>query len=296
MRKLILTLALLTGAAYAADGSRENAFRRNLAEGAAFLKEGSKSTQARALGRFREALKLKPDSAEAYYWISLTFYDYENYNLAASNAEKATFLDPELGDAWLLWGQCLMCLGKWEDAKEKLEKAHRLAPNNPLAAFNLARCYYHGFGNSQVALNLFRKVIDLSRSGNLPWLEDLATQARVYIGCCYLSKDMPEAAIVSFKDALHYSPTHLEARFRLGLAYRRAGRFEEAEKMWRAVLAAEPAHFETYLQLGHMYIADLPDADLSALHLKRFLQFAPENHPWRERVKKYLDGQGKKEG
>jgi len=270
------------------EESEEMEFRRNLAEGAAFLEKGPESAP-RALGRFRVALKMRPDSAEAYYWIGLTYSDLGNFDMAAKNAEKATLCDRKLAKAWLLWGQSLMYLARWEEAKAQLDQAHHLADDDPLVSFNLARCYYHGFGNMNDALYLFRETVkrleDSHRSGRRA---RIYAQAKLYIGSCCLAKDMVLAAIGAFRDVVEMEPDNLDARYRLGVAYRLNDRVAEAETTLFSVVKQNPRHCEATLQLGHLYVVDRPNRRLAEHYLKAFLVLAPAEHPWRERVEQYL--------
>jgi tetratricopeptide (TPR) repeat protein len=177
-------LGLAAGESPAPAESEELVFRRKLAEGATFLEQATKSSRARALGCFKTALKMRPESAEAYYWIGLTYADLANHDFAARHAEKATLCDRNLAKAWLLWGQSLMVLRQWDEAKAKLDKANELAPGDPLASFDLARCYYHGYNNMNDALYLFKETVRrIGEPRRAARLREVYVQAKLYQGC-----------------------------------------------------------------------------------------------------------------
>lgn len=280
-----IILTVLPNQAITAETRSADAdYIRDLREGAELLRQGN---HARAIGRFKFAMKHKPESADAYYWLALAFSDLGHYSDAAEKAEKAVLADDKMADAWQLWGQCLLYRREWQAAKEKLDKAHVLDPNNPLIKFNIGRCYYHGLENMGMALHFFKKVLEIESHPRVENIEKIHAQARLYAGSCYLAKDMPLAAIASFKAVRKINPQSIEALFQLGLAYRAAGMFADAAKTLQEVVTHKPMHYEAHLQLGHIYLKDLPDPEQARLHLSRFWKYAPKDHPWRDRVYEY---------
>lgn len=287
----VLCLLCAVTACGADAQSPDEQYYLNLREGVALLKQ---KNHARAMARFKFAKKFRPESSEIYYWIGLTFSEMANYRSALTFAEKATVLNPEDADGWLLWGQCLLYLQQWKEAKVKLDRAHRLAPKHPLVVFNIGRCYYHGLDNKAMALDFFRKVLKLPKHPKVSNQKALQTQTLMYAGCCYQAKDLPQAAIRVFQQALKLDPGLTEAYFRLGIAYRSTGKSADALKMFQETVQRNPDHYEAHLQLGHIYLMDLPDPELSRIHLERFYKKAPRDHAWRERVYNYYAEQAKK--
>ncbi len=282
---LLLATGLLCGSTGAAEKREDTAYARNLAEGAAFLAQGR---LPQALGRFKVARKLRPGDADAYYWLGLTWSELEDYPQAAKHAEKATILaNDRSAQAFLLWGQSLLYMHDWAQAREKLEKAFRLAPDNHLVTFNLGRCYFFGLNDSHTALKFFRKTLDLNPK---------FAPARLYAGCCYRALDIPAPAITAFQQVLTWAPDNLEARFQLAFALRQAGRPGEAEEAFRHVIERqgqgtpndERLRAEAHLQLGHLYLTELPNREAAMLHLNKFLATAAPDHPAREEVEIYL--------
>jgi len=291
LRALLLVWIALSPALVAGEAAKagEEVFRRHLAAGAKSLALGTKEGQANALAEFKEARKLRPESAEAHYWIGLTYSDYQNFAEAAAYADQAVALDSRYAPAWLLWGQCLLYQHEWKEAKEKLEQAHRLDPQNPLVVFNRARCLFHGFDNRADALELFKEALRLEPLQPSAAIAPVFVQVRIYIGCCYLDKDMP-AASIAFREALRRDPRNAEARVRYAVAVRKDGRPDTAEKELKLVLERNPRHVEALLQLGHLYATDLPDREQARLILERFLEAAPADHPQLEPARAWLAG------
>ncbi len=250
-----------------------------------FIYEGSrllaKNEKARALARFKSALKLDPENAACYFWIGLSYSDLQNYGIAAKNAEAAVSLDPKLSDAWLLWGQSLMYEEKYADAVQKLAKAFRLNPDNYLAAYNIGRCYYYGFeGKKKVlARKFFRKAWELN---------DKFVPSRYYQGLCELDENLLPLAVVSFNWVIENDPNNIPARFDLAATYRKDSHVDRAEKELLNILAINPELYEAHLQLGHIYMIDKPSRKKALYHLNRFVELAPTDHEWMGKVKALL--------
>lgn len=285
-----MSIGILIGAGapglLAAEGEADIEFRYRtlIREGAEFLKqENTDESLARALARFNSALTLKSDSAEARYWIALVYSQMENYGQAAQQAEHAVLLDKRMVEAWLLWGQCLLREGKYEEAVEKLQTAFRLAPRNSLAAFNLGLAHYYMHPRTQKSLrdahDFFRRALELNPRYN---------PARLMLGICQLEIGMHTLAIVTLLHVTEEEPDNLDAHFHLGVAYRKENRFDEAEQAFRRVLQLDSLHVESHLQLGHLYLEDKPNRQRAIQHLRLFVHAAPDSHAWKERVVTYL--------
>lgn len=290
MLLVLVSACLLTGAgstclsAAEGDGDAEFRYRTLIREGAEFLKqENTDESLARALARFNSALTLKSESAEARYWIALVYSQMENYGQAAQQAEHAVLLDKRMVEAWLLWGQCLLREGKYEEAIEKLQTAFRLAPRNSLAAFNLGLAHYYMHPRTQKSLrdahDFFRRALELNPRYH---------PARLMHGICQLEIGMHTLAIVTLLKVTEDDPENIDAHFHLGIAYRKENRFDEAERSFRRALQLDPLHAESHLQLGHLYLQDMPSRQRALQHLKLFVHAAPDTHTWKERVVSYL--------
>lgn len=266
-------------------------YQMDLHKGAQFLREGQ---HARALARFKLAREARPEAAGAYYWIALTYSEMRNYELAASNAEKATITDRNLVEAWLLLGQSQMFLRQWDEARLNLEQAHRLDSNNPLILFNLGRCYFHGFDQKKAALRFFRDAMNVGAHSSVTNQNAVKLQAQMYLGECYLKQDMPEAAITNFLAVIKADPHQTEARFRLAMAYLAADRKAEATETLHQVVKLDDQHYEAHLQLGYLYLKFIPDEKSARFHLERFYTLAPRDHPWRAKVYDYYAQLAKK--
>ncbi len=294
---LFLGRSFRTAAAEITDDAK---YQADLDEGIALLKAGSRDDLSRAIAKFKSALKTRPESAEAYYWIALAYSDQNNFLRAADNAKDATIYDDRFADAWLLWGQVLLYQKNWGDALEKLETAARLDPDNPITQYNLGRCHYHGFGNADAALPKFRSVWQMSQAlrRDNPEAANLLIQARLYMGYCEFDRQRWDNAINAFRDVLAEQGNHYDAALRLAVCYRNLGRASECERILQSMLRVippdTPANIrmlaEVNLQLADLYLKDptLKNRIFSLTHLRGFVDLANEAHAMYNPAKEYL--------
>lgn len=285
----------------------ERKFRADISEGVALLKAGGRDNTTRAIARFKSALRVRKESAEAYYWIGLTYSDQGNYMRAAENAKEATAYDDQMAEAWLLWGQSLMYQRDWDQALEKLETAYRLAPDDPLVLFDLGRVYYHGKSNPDLALPKFRAVWDKGQRlrRERPELMPIVVQSRLYIGYCEQDRGKVESAINAFRDVLSEMPNNHEAMLRLAIAYRDANRPADAVRVLNEIIESLEGKSgssrylaEAHVQLGSLYLSvpGLRNRTFALASLKRFVELNPEGHPMLPAAKQFLVENDLKEG
>ncbi|MDR1613336.1 MAG: tetratricopeptide repeat protein [Planctomycetota bacterium] len=301
----ILILALFLRAAAGLSPALESGddagkYRAYMDEGIGILLEGLRDEDGRAIARFKAALRLRPESAEAYYWIALVYSDQNKYARAADNAKDATIYDDRFADAWLLWGQSLLYQGEWSAALEKLEIAARLDPENPLIQFNLGRVHYHGFNNPDSALPKFRAVWQMSQRlrREHPEAVPLLVQARLYMGYCESDRGRWENAINAFRDVLADAGSNYDAALRLAIAYRNSGRPSECQQILLNLVNVIPmdspanrrTQAETHLQLADLYLKEIAfrNRELALEHLQAFVRLVGGAHPMLAVAREYL--------
>lgn len=299
---LAITFAVAkTTSVPAGETADDYKYQADIDEGIGLLKSGSRDDLSRAIAKFKSALKIKPESAEAYYWIALAYSDQNNYLRAADNAKDATIYDDRFADAWLLWGQVLLYQKEWNEALVKLDTAARLDPDNPVIQFNLGRVHYHGFSNPDAALPKFRAVWQKSQAlrRDNPDAAPLVLQSRLYMGYCEFDRKRWDNAINAFRDVLAEQGNHYEAALRLAICYRNLNRASECERilqsMLRVIQPDSPGNLrmlaEANLQLADLYLKDpnLKNRMFALTHLRGFVDLtAVDGHPLLDTAREYL--------
>ena len=297
--------AIVTAAGFsplpAGETAEDYKYLSDINEGIGLLKAGGRDDLSRAIAKFKSALKTRPESAEAYYWIALAYSDQNNYLRAADNAKDATIYDDRFADAWSLWGQVLLYQKEWADALAKLDTAARLDPENAIIQFNLGRVHYHGFANPDAALPKFRTVWQKSQAlrRDDPNAGALLLQSRLYMGYCEFDRKRWENAINAFRDVLADQGNHYDAALRLAIAYRNLNRSTDCERILQSMLRViQPDSAvnlrmlaEANLQLADLYLKDpnLKNQMFALTHLRAFADLvAADGHPMIEPAREYL--------
>lgn len=312
--RAILFAAVLFVSAQAAAATPEDElkYRADLEEGISMLKTGVREEIQRAIARLKNALKVNPESAEAYFWLALAQSDLGLYAQAAQSARDATVYDDRLAEAWSLWGQALLYQRAWEDAQQKLETAQRLLPDDPIVHYNLGRVYYHGRKDYSSALAQFRSAWQKSQSmrRDNPDFSALGVNSRMYMGLCEYERGLESGkdtyfnnAINAFLDVLKEQPDNYEVAMRLALAYRKNSRTAESETLLRNLYQIleqpgpnaernRPLLAEVNLQLADIYMKDPAQRNplFAQSHLREFVRLIGDsNHPALEPARAYLE-------
>jgi Flp pilus assembly protein TadD len=212
--------------------------------GVAFTDEGKLDE---AIRRFQEALRLKPDDAEAHKSLGLALGRRGQIEEAMGQYQEALRLKPDDAEAHNNLGNALALKGQTDEAIRELQEALRLnqqgscleseqaeAHNNLGIAFALKGQTAEAIRQFQAALRL--KPNNIEAHYNLGRALDLAGQT--------------DEAIRQFQATLRLKPDYAEAHNNLGLALGRKGQLAEAISQYREALRLKPAHAEAHNNLG----------------------------------------------
>ena len=174
---------------------------------------------ADVLAEFREALRLRPDFAEAHNNVGLVLAQNGEDEKAIAEFREAVRIHPDYADAQANLGAALM-LSADEEAIAHLEKAVSLDPTLIKAQFNLAEAYAnspsHGTAKEMEQL---RKIISIAPDFG---------RAHLALGKALLRDGKISDAITELREATRLEPTSGEAHYQLGLALSRNHEQEEA--------------------------------------------------------------------
>jgi tetratricopeptide (TPR) repeat protein len=110
-----------------------------------------------------QLIKIQPDTALNYILKGQTLYAMEKYEEAFISFDRATSLDPKRPDVWGMKAGALAKTGKFDDAIVAINKGIELAPNEPVFIYNRA-CIYCLKGDKANALSDLKKAISMNPS------------------------------------------------------------------------------------------------------------------------------------
>jgi TolB-like protein/Flp pilus assembly protein TadD len=151
---------------------------------------GSKYDYLRAAEEFREALRLQPQNAIAWDYLSwaLAYQQPPDGLEAEKAAREAIRLEPLRFIASYHLGRALYLQGRYDEARVAFEKARELSPTSTIPLLGLAQLYL-AQGNSERAVGLLEKV-NLKAGTALFWL-----------ACAYSAHGDRDKALATMKRA-----------------------------------------------------------------------------------------------
>jgi len=153
----VLLMAALGAAAAGAEDKDEKLWRhRNL--GKAFYE--NPATQYEAVGEFKKALELAPDSARERINYGLSLMRAGKVDEGIAELEKAQKQDPSIPHTWFNLGIAYKNASRYADAIVQLEKMVELVPDEAISHYNLG-VLYKLEGQNEKALHHFERAAEL---------------------------------------------------------------------------------------------------------------------------------------
>ena len=183
-----------------------------------------------AILAFEKVISIKPDHAEAYCNMGITFYYQGFLNEAILAFKKAISLNSNYVEAYNNLGNSLKDQGKLDDAIKAYEKSILLRPNYAHAYYNMGIAY-QDHGELTKAIKAFNKSI-LLKPGY--------AEAYSNLGNTLQELGELDEAIEACNKALLINPNYVEALNNLGVALRGQGNLDEAVKVFNKAIALKP--------------------------------------------------------
>lgn len=158
---------------------------------------------------------------------------------AMEHLNHALEYQPDNSTFWNLQADCLLELGKWEDAVVGLHKSLRSAPGDAETIYRLGSIFlFHGeYGE---ALNCFSGCCKLKPYNPDYW--EMHAEMLIKLG-------QLTAAGECFKKSLRYGG-NIHVNTRLAYCYARTGKLNKAKRLLQKVLKYEPDDYEALCNLG----------------------------------------------
>ncbi|AXE61829.1 tetratricopeptide repeat protein [Candidatus Thioglobus sp. NP1] len=221
-----------------------------------------------AITSYREALRIKPDYADAYYNMGIAFKDKGDLESAIESYKEALKIKPNYAAAHYNIGNVLKNRGDLESAIDSYKEALKINPDYAEAYFNIGNILKNQ-DDLELAIESYKKALKIKPN-----------YADAYYNLGIALKDVGdlEAAIESYKSSLNIEPKSYDAYFNMGIALNDVGDLEEAIVSYKEALKIKPDYAEAYYQIGVSLKGkgDLEDAIAS---YKKALKIKPKNAP-----------------
>jgi serine/threonine protein kinase/tetratricopeptide (TPR) repeat protein len=196
---------------------------------------------AEAVTALQRAIAFKPDYAEAHNSLGTAFHDAARPDEAIAEFREAIRLKNNYAEA-----HCNICLslldkGRVEEAIAECRKALRIAPKFAGAHCNLGSAL-KAKGQLDEAIIEYHEALRLKK--------DYA-EAHLNLGLALYAKGQLDEAIAEFREALGIKKDYGKAHCNLGIALRAKGRAEEAIAELREAIRINPELAEAHNSLGN---------------------------------------------
>ena len=194
-----------------------------------------------ALAEFQQALRLDRNYVPALVQLGNLLSSHQRFFVAYRLLQRAEGVAPESAEVQALLGRCLFRLKKYNEAREALRRALSLNPDLSEPHLLLA-----SIESRRGRLLDARQHIETFLRGARG---TSAAQARRQLAHISFEMKDYEAALDIYAELLRADPLQMDIQTEIARTLVAAGRYEEAENAFRAVLERNPADQEVLLGL-----------------------------------------------
>ena len=202
---------------------------------------------AGAESRFARVAQMKPNWVAGHFELGRVRLDMGRPDLALADFQAATALDGKHVRSWNGVGMALQSLQRLDEAMRTFSFVLSLAPQDPMAHFNLGRLY-NLKGDPKRALEHAQVSARFNPGHVETWL---------LLGDLHRGQREFEPARVAYATAVQNAPNHARAKNALAELLAETGRYDEARQVYRDVWNADPGSLKAALGanllLPHVY-------------------------------------------
>ena len=193
-----------------------------------------------AIKCFEEAVKLKPNFADANYNLGLTLQDLNQLDAAIESYQATLDLQKSYFKAHNNLGIIYKELGQMGDAVKSYKKAIDLQPNFAEAHNNLGTTLQE-MGQLDEAANCYERALVIQPD---------YIEVHNNLGNAFNLLGQTDEALNSYKQALSINPDYADAHNNLGIIHHEMGQLDEAIKCYEKTIAINPENAEAHNNLG----------------------------------------------
>jgi protein O-GlcNAc transferase len=211
-----------------------------------------------AVESYQQALRLKPDYAEAHYNLGNVFLQQGKLDAAIDAYQQALKIKPEISEAHNNLGTVLQKQGKLDAAVESYQQALSLKPDYAEAHYNLGNVFLQQ-GKLDAALKAYQQTLKI-KPNNAHAHHNLANALKL--------QGKLDAAVESYQQAISLNPNYAEVHQNLGNTLYEQANLEAAIESYHQALRLNPGFAPAKFGI---VIAQLPIiySSLAEINIKR---------------------------
>ncbi len=190
---------------------------------------------------YEQAIRLKPDYAEAHFNLGLLWRDLGRVERAVACVERTAILRPDVPAVQFELGQLYLAQQRWVEAERVYERLSRKTPVDLDAYVNLAVARQEQ-GKFAEAAAAYRQVLEHQPRHAI---------ALTNLGHVLKNQGQLAEAIACYELAITANPQLAEAHANLGNSWLESGRFETAYVEYLVAAELRPNDPQSYINLGN---------------------------------------------
>jgi len=171
-----------------------------------------------AIGHYNEALRIRPNYAEARYNLAKALQSQGRIDEAVNHLNEALSIKPDYADAHINLGIILKSAGKVDEAISHYQQAIKTRPDSAEAYYNLGNALKSA-GRLDEAVGNYEKALQLNPND---------TEICNNMGSALQSQGKLDEAIGYYRRSVTIDPNYAAAHNNLGNALAKTGRLDEA--------------------------------------------------------------------
>ena len=193
-----------------------------------------------AVEAYNTALSIEPNYAEAHYNLGVTQQEKGKLNVAIKAFHKALSIKPDYAEAYYNIGNAHKELDKPKKAVEAYNKALSIKPDYAAAYNNLGNALQYQ-GDLTAAVEAYNKALLIKPN-----------YANTYnnLGNAQKEQGNLQEALEAYKRAISINPNHAETYINLGITLKDQGKLDEAIKAFHKALSIKPDNVKAFNNLG----------------------------------------------
>jgi tetratricopeptide (TPR) repeat protein len=205
-----------------------------------------KGQTGEAIDQYQQAIQIKPDFADAHYNLGNAFLNKGQVNEAIGQYKEAIRLKSYYAAAYIGLGNALDNKGQTDEAIDQFHKAIQIKPDSADAHYNLGNVILNK-GKADEAAGQYQEAIRF---------EPEFAEAHYNLGNIFLKKGLTEEAINQYQEAIRFKPDLAEAHYNLGGVLLHQGQFNEAVGQYQEVIRLRPDFAEAHYYLGNTFLSN----------------------------------------
>jgi serine/threonine-protein kinase len=231
---------------------------------------GREKNWDKALGYFRAALAVRPESAVVHNNLGKALHELKQFDAAAREFREAIRIDPHYALSHFNLGNALSAQDRFDESMKAYRTAIALDPKDARP--------HSGLGNALQAKGRLDEAIKEYRTAIT--LDPKDARPHINLGTALHAKGQFDEAVKEYCTAIALAPRDAEPHFNLGITLWKKGQLDEAVREFRAAIALRPDLAEAHCNLGLVRRAQGRYREALAL-LRRGHELGSKRPDWR---------------